>query len=305
MWVCPLILTPDHPPTFIVRRYDEDSIGLESRAPRVVSYFGEDDAVAVWAETLREMGLERARLGLELDCWGIAPRDVAELQQLLPNLTVVDASRLVGEVMDIKSPAEITVMRRAMELTKVGLAAFSAGLHEGVSEREITRQVDDALTAAGSEPPPFPFTLLLGERTALPHGETGESRLRPGDVAFVEMSGVCQRYCAGLVRTALLGRNPAAEDLYRIAQEAQQAAIDALRPGATTGEVDAACRGVVERAGRGETFRHRTGYSIGLDWQDRGNTSLKPGGQDIIQPGMTFHMPTNLFESPMWPMNSA
>jgi Xaa-Pro dipeptidase len=59
--------------------------------------------------------------------------------------------------------------------------------------------------------------------------------------------------------------------------------------------VDAAVRGVVERAGYGESFRHRSGYSIGLGWQDRGNTSLKPGGKDILHPGTTLHLPVNLF----------
>jgi Xaa-Pro aminopeptidase len=295
VWTSPLILAPGRPATFVLRRYDEDRVRADGSVDELVTFFGEDDVVPVWADTLRALGLERARLGLELDCWGVTPRDVQELARLLPDLRIVDVSRLVVEVMDVKSDEEVAVLRRAMALTRVGVEAFYGALREGASEAEVLLATWGALVEAGSETPRI-SALLLGERSALPHGMPARARLEPGGVAFTELSGVQAGYCAGLVRTAVLGRNPAAEELHRVAEEAQQAAIDALRPGATTGEVDAACRGVVERAGRGETFRHRTGYTIGLGWQGRGNTSLKPGGRDIIQQGMAFHMPTILFE---------
>lgn len=296
MWPDPLILAPGLPVTLVVRRYEEDRARAEGRMPGLVSYFGEDDAIAVWAETLRELGLADARLGLELDCWGLAPRDVTELQRLLPGLTVVDASRLAGDVMNVKSAEELAVMRQAAVYSDIGMRAFYAALQEGAVESEVGAATMGAMATAGSDPMPFGETILLGSSSAIPHGLSGAARFGPGDVAFAEFGGVCQGYCAGLVRSAVLGENPAAEALYAVARAALEAGLAAIRPGATTGDVDAAVRGLVERAGYGASFRHRSGYSIGLGWQDRGNTSIKPGGQDVLQPGMTLHLPVNLFE---------
>jgi Xaa-Pro dipeptidase len=151
------------------------------------------------------------------------------------------------------------------------------------------------MQAAGSEAERA-FTLLLGPRTARPHSAPAHYRMKPGDVAFTELGGRCQDYFAGLCRTAVLGRNPAAEALYDVAREAQEAALAVIRPGLTIGDIDRACRSVVQRAGRGDTFRHRTGYSIGLGWQSRGNISIHPGGTHLVEAGMTFHMPTILFQ---------
>ena len=88
-----------------------------------------------------------------------------------------------------------------------------------------------------------------------------------------------------------------AESLHALAEEALEAAIDAIRPGTRAGDVDAACRGVIERSGRPEVFRHRAGYQNGIMWSDRGNLSLEPDSGDVLAPGMTFHMPIILFES--------
>ena len=64
----------------------------------------------------------------------------------------------------------------------------------------------------------------------------------------------------------------------------------------TAGDVDSACQRVIDRAGRSDVFRHRTGYQNGIMWSDRGNLSLEPGSTDVLATGMTFHMPMILFE---------
>jgi Xaa-Pro dipeptidase len=221
--------------------------------------------------------------------------DVALLGKLLPDMTVVDVSRLVPSVMEVKSPEEIASMRRAMELTRVGIETFYASLREGCVESEVGLECTRAMVEAGSERPE-PFEVLFGERTAVPHGAPGGKRLERGDVAFTELSGTFLGYCAALARTAVLGPNRPVEGLHEVAQAALEAGLNALRPGVTTGAVDAACRAAVERAGRGDGFRHRAGYSHGLGWFGRGDLSLKPGGADLIRPGMVLHLPIILFE---------
>jgi Xaa-Pro dipeptidase len=295
----PLIVTPDRPPTLVVRRYDEDTVRATGVIDDLVVYGDTENPVEVWADALRSRGLAVGRIGLESSLWGVTPSDVERLERLLPSADFTDVGALVTAITEVKSAEELTVMREAMSITRIGFDAFMSCIAEGVSEWEASTRVIEASYEAGSEVSWIPH-LLFGQRTALPHGAVSAGptsyRLRQGDVAFMEHSGWRLGYAAGLARTAILGSNLRAEELYRIADEAQAAAIATIRAGVTAGEVDDACRGVVMRAGRGESFRHRTGYAIGINWTDRGATSLAPDRDTVLKPDMTFHMPTILFE---------
>jgi Xaa-Pro dipeptidase len=111
-----------------------------------------------------------------------------------------------------------------------------------------------------------------------------------------ELAGVISGYAAGLARSAVLGRHAEAEGLHEVALEALAAGVAAIRPGAELGDVDAAVRGVVSDAGKSAAFLHRAGYQNGLRWSYRGNLSAEPGARDVIERGMTFHLPMILFE---------
>lgn len=292
----PLILAPGHPPTYVVRKYDEDAVRTESCISEVRTYTQEGEQAKAVADVLRGFGVDEGRVGLELGCWNLAPRDVARLESELPNLKVVDATRVVSSVAAVKSDVEIATMRKAMGFTRVAIDTMNASLREGVSEVEVAQAMTSAVMNAGATWM-RDFTLLFGPRTALPHGLPTSFALQRDQPVFTETGGWANGYAGSICRSAVLGSHPGAESLHAIAEEALQAAIDAIRPGARTGDVDAACRGVIERWGRPEVFLHRTGYQNGIMWSDRGNLSLEPGSEDVLVPGMTFHMPIILFES--------
>lgn len=296
-WPSPVIVTVDtaSDPVFVAREYDADTIRAESRIPRVVTFIGDDDHTRVWADALVGVGLERGRLGIDPGTYGATPADIAALQRLLPELQIIDATSLINHVTAVKSAEEVAVMRQAMAYTRVGIETFHAALHEGADEQEVWNHMQRTMVAAGSERDDA-FTLLLGQRTSRPHSASAPNRMQMGDVAFTEVGGQWQGYFAGLCRTAILGRNEPAKELYAIAREALEAALAVIRPGVTSGEIDRACRGVIQRAGRSETFRHRSGYAIGFRWTGRGNISLHPSGTDVIEEQMTLHLPIILFQ---------
>jgi Xaa-Pro aminopeptidase len=295
MWPSPVIIGPDAKPTFVSREFDELTMRVESRIPEqnLVFFFGDDDHIQVWADTLRSLGLDKGRLGIDLTTYGITPPDVAELQRLLPEIQIVDATKLMSYVTAVKSDEELAVMRYTMELTKIGLEAFYEALHEGAVSTEVREAVREAMMAAGSGD--TWFTLLVGERTQYPHAATGHSVMQPGDTAFIEHSGEWLGYRAGLCRSALLGRNQDIEDVHKLAEEAQQNALDTVKPGVVTGELDRAYRDTIRRSPLGIVSHARCGYVIGLGWQGRGHISIHPGGTDVIEEGMTLHMPSILF----------
>ena len=291
----PLILAPGRPPTYVVREYDEDAVRSESCITEVVPYTQEGNQAKAVADVLRRFGLEEGRLGMELACWNLAPRDVAALESELPNLKIVDATGVVASASAVKSDVEIETMRKAMGFTRIAIQTMNASLQEGISESDVAKAITAAVENAGGEI--RPFTLLFGPRTALPHGLPTSYALQRDQPVFTELGGWANGYAGSICRSAVLGSHADAESLHSLAEEALQAAIDAIRPGAKTGDVDDACRGVIERSGRPEVFRHRTGYQNGIMWSDRGNLSLEPDSEDVLAPGMTFHMPIILFEA--------
>jgi Xaa-Pro dipeptidase len=293
-WVAPVIVPRQGEPAYLVRLFDEERVRLESRVARIASYFDRDDAVDRWADLLRSMGLADARLGLELDNLDLTHRDVTRLQSLLPRIQIVDVSGLLPAVMAVKSAEELDVMRVAARRTRIAVETFRDGIRVGIVERELRAAMEAAVRADGSEE--LRGGVAFGLTTAVPHAGDGDVSLAADDVAYTECSGYHLGYCATICRTAVVGSHPAAERLYDVARRAVDAVERALRPGTTAGAVDAACRSVVEDAGLGATFRHRTGYSVGLRANGRLNLSLKPGATDVIEAGMTFHTPIILIE---------
>jgi len=291
----PLVLALGRPPTYVVREYDEDAARAESCITEIVSYTQQGDFASALAGVLRRFGLERGRVGLELGCWNLAPADVTALQTELPDMKIVDATRLVASVAAVKTERELETMRQSMALTDVAVQTFQRSLREGVTELEASHAVDSAITTAGGSI--RPYTLLFGARTRLPHGRPAAHPLHRDDPAFTELAGVQNGYAAGLCRSAVLGRHPGAEALHRLAEEALEAGLAAIKAGVTAGEVDTTVRKVIERAGRPEVFRHRAGYQTGINWSERGNLSLEPNSRDVLEAGMTLHLPIILFQA--------
>lgn len=287
-----LIIAPGMPRTYVVREFDELTVRAETIPLEIHSYKQLFDAPKLCAEMIRSLGLDHGRIGLELDLFGMTARDVTQLQRLLPQIQVVDVSRLIMTVSDVKSDQEVAVMRSAMQITEVAMTAFYDSLAEGVTEIECCKTFESAIESRGAKPLAL---VTFGARTGLGHASSSENRLKRGDVTYLEGGAHIHDYAAGLLRSAICGRNPEAEALYELSNEALEAAIAAARPGATAHDVDRAARDVVERSTFPDALNKRVGYSIGLGWCVRGSTSLEPGARDILQPNMTFHMPMSLF----------
>ncbi|MFQ3459530.1 Xaa-Pro peptidase family protein [Bradyrhizobium sp. UFLA01-814] len=290
----PLILAPGRKPTFVVREYEVNGVRAESCIDEIVGYVQQEDFAKVCSDVLRRYGLENRRVGFELGCWNLAPADVNALGARLPNMKIADATHLVASVSVVKGELEIEAMRDAMAMTDVAVHTFLGALRDGVTEAEVAAAIHGEVRKAGGDDLRL-VSLGFGERNKLPHGKPMRHPIRNNEPAMIEVGGIKHAYCAGLVRSAVLGRHPETESLHALAEQALEAALAATKPGVTAGEVDAAGREVIERSGRSEVFRHRTGYQIGINWGERGNLSLEPGAADLLAPGMILHMPFILF----------
>lgn len=241
---------------------------------------------------LREQGLENRRIGLQMDEWSFTATNFENLRKALSKATIVDASDLVAKCRLIKSSAEIACIRRAARIASKGCTAGIQATREGLSENDVVA----ATTAALLECPDYeaprwgPF-ITSGPRAAMAHTTWSGRILREGDTVYLEIGASVNRYHAANLRTVSVGTpSDRIRKVADVIRKSLEAAIDAIRPGATAGDVDKACRSVIEQAGYGEYFRHRTGYTLGLEWGQQHGINLVPENPAQLEPGMTFHI---------------
>jgi Xaa-Pro aminopeptidase len=187
-------------------------------------------------------------------------------QQRCPDVTWQSTDGLVERQRVVKDEFEIGVMRRAGR----ALSDVARGLKDlvaaGRTELEVARAIDRSMERAGFERPAFDTIVASGPNTALPHARPTDRRLGAGDLVLLDFGGVLDGYCVDLTRMAAIGRPPAAiGPMFEAVRVAQQAAIDAVRSGVLSSDVDRAAREVLEARGYGAAFSHGTGHGLGRD----------------------------------------
>jgi Xaa-Pro dipeptidase len=292
-------LVPSRGAPVLILRYLESFLAkLYAWVPEVEIWDDHEDPVDVTVRVLRERELAgRRRIGTEDRVLAYDLR--RRLAQALPDATLDDGTGLVEQVRIRKSPEEIAYMRKASEYSTVGMAAGIRECTAGRTENDVAAAVFDAMTRAGSEYSPHDPIVTSGWRSGVPHSTYERRRLEPQDTVLLEITGTHYRYVAPLMRTAVIGTpTPKVREMAALVLEGLQAAIETIRPGVTAGEVDDACRGVMERAGWYEGFRKRTGYSVGFgfppSWNEGHIISLRKGERAVLAPAMVYHVPVTL-----------
>ncbi len=285
-------------PALVVRFMERAIARLTSRVTDVVTYDEEEDPTAATARAVRERGWNGGTIGVEESRPGLTVRQHRQLAAALPEARLVDASTIVEKVRVVKSPAEVGLIRQAARATERGMEAAVAAIAEGRTENDVAAAAQ-AMIAAGSEHMASQPFVTSGERSGVGHTTYRRRALRRGDAVLLEICAGIHRYGAPLMRSACLGPPP--DPVRRMADvclEALEAAIAAIRPGVTSGEVDRACAGLIARAGFAENFRKRTGYSVGVGfppcWGEGHILSLQREDPTALEPGMVFHMPPAL-----------
>lgn len=210
--------------------------------------------------------------------------------ELLPGAQTMMALRLY------KSDAEIAIMARAAAVTDEALTATLPLLKVDMTELEIAAELEYQLKKRGSQSLPFGTIVGAGERGALPHSVPGLTKVAQGDLVVLDFGAVVDGYVADTTRTIAFG-DPGAEarNVYETVRLAQAAAVRSVRPGLTVSDVDRAARAIIEEAGFGPYFTHRTGHGLGLETHEY--PSIMAGSSVQLQPGMTFTIEPGIYLS--------
>jgi Xaa-Pro aminopeptidase len=223
-----------------------------------------ENAVATTLGILREVGIRPGmRVGIEMDGWFLKPSTYQRLLRDLPNVELVDVTRIGTEMRIRKSPAEIEYMRKAAKYADIGMAAAIDAIKPGVSEFEVSSRIHAAMYGAGSESPAFPFIVGSGPRSGLFHAMPSERIIEEGDPVMIELTGVSARYNSNQVRTFVAGEaSPMLRKLHAIVLEAFETDLAAVRPGVALAEVDRISKRILK--GYEDYIPTRTGFGVGL-----------------------------------------
>jgi Xaa-Pro aminopeptidase len=200
---------------------------------------------------------------------------------------------LVPQLRLIKDQDELRLMKQAAHLGVDLFHEILSHLEPGVPETAIAAQLEHSARLRGAEGMSFETIVASGTRSALPHGRATSQRLPRKGFLTLDFGVILNGYCSDMTRTVFLGRPTRRERFtYDAVREAQQAAVAAVKPGASCGDVDEAARSVLRKAGLAGYFTHSTGHGVGLEIHEAPriaadqSQSLMPGMVVTIEPGV-------------------
>lgn len=240
------------------------------------------DALAKWR--YRKLGIEQDHLSFGSY---LLLKDGLKLgASLEPGGGIIERRRIV------KDAEEIGLIRTSVNINSEAFAQALKKFKPGMTESDLAAELDYQMRLLGAEGPAFETIVAAGERTALPHARPGAARISSGQIVLIDMGASRDGYASDMTRTLFTGRpSPKARRLFAAVLEAQLAAVDAVRAGATAEAVDRRARQTLKKHGLDKAFVHSTGHGLGLEIHEpprigkREKTRLEVGMAITIEPG--------------------
>jgi Xaa-Pro aminopeptidase len=283
-----LVLRPGREPVLLVPELERpravaEPVGLLAR---VESWRDGEDPYEALARTLGG----GSRFGVSDRMWAA---HLLGLQRALPGATFSSGSAVLARLRARKDPEELHLLSRAGRAADEAFHRVVRLGFEGRTEEEVARELASLLLDTGHQS--VAFTIVAsGPNAASPHHQPGPRTIRRGDVVVLDFGGRVGGYCSDITRTVSVGE-PSEEvrEAHEVVARAQEAAFQAARPGVPAQEVDRAARRVIEEAGYGPAFLHRTGHGIGLEEHEA--PYIVEGNEEPLAPGMTFSIEPGVY----------
>jgi Xaa-Pro aminopeptidase len=253
---------------------------------------------ALMAAMQTQRARRRRRIGIEAAHLTVAERElVATLMGKRSRL--VDSPPIVEELREIKDADEIARIRAACHLGVKLFQRLRKLLRPGISEAEVAGDLEFNARKKGAEQMAFPTIIASGNRSALPHGRASREAIPARGFVVCDFGVILAGYCSDMTRTVHVGPPQAkARRVYNTILEAQQSALEAIRPGITAGEVDRAARNVLKKNGLDRFFTHSTGHGVGLEIHE--TPRVAQGQKKALQAGMVITIEPGVYLPGEW-----
>lgn len=289
-----LFVPAEGDPIFLVPELYGEQIREESWVSDVRTWGDEEDPNSAIEPIARELDLASGHLLVDDSMWAVFTQD---LRSVLPAATFGLASEVLSDLRCRKDAAELEAMRAAAsvadetvrDLRELGEAVV------GMTEAELARKIESLLEQNGGTGVSFEPITGSGPNGAKPHHNHGERTIEPGDPVVLDFGTRVDHYPSDQTRTLVFGGEPSAtfRTVHDVVREALEAGVGAVEPGVRAGEVDAAARAVIEDAGYGDAFIHRTGHGVGLDVHEE--PFIVSESERVLEPGMVFSVEPGIY----------
>jgi D-alanyl-D-alanine dipeptidase len=297
-----LALQPDREPAILVPELEAAGAG-QIAGVRVVTYSETDNPYAVLASALGVSaggvpdteirptgGVQPSRIAISPQMWA---EFLLRLQATF-DAAFVSAAPLLGRLRAVKGPDELELLERAGRAVDAAVGQLVHTQFAGKTERQIADEINRLLQDQGMKVAEWGPIVASGPNAASPHHLTGDREIREGDTVILDFGCIHEGYQADITRTVHVGEpNDEFRRVYRVVQEAQQAGVEAAREGVPAQTVDRAARRVIDEAGYGEFFVHRTGHGLGLDVHEE--PYIVEGNELPLQAGMVFSVEPGIY----------
>jgi Xaa-Pro dipeptidase len=288
LWIAPgerllaLLIDPKGCKLFVNHMFQAPKVeGLE-----LVEFDDADDSVAALASRVAP-----GRLGVD-KAW--PSRFLLSLMEKRPDVHPVNGSAPVDEARMLKDREEIEALRISSHMNDRVTGLLRQRLAEGETELDAARRYGELGALEGASGLGFEPLICFGAGCAEPHHATGKARLQKGDAVILDVGLNVDHALSDMTRTVFFGgATDEQKRVYEIVKAANAAGKAKVAPGVPLSEIDRAARSVIEQAGYGPNFLHRTGHGLGLEVHEPPDVS--PVSPAIAQPGMVFSIEPGVY----------
>ncbi len=289
-----ILFAPGRSPAVILPELEK--LKLE-HVPYPVQAFSYGENPAVWGDTFRQavqsLNLDGKRIGVEPRALRLL--EFNYIQAAAPRASYPDASSALASLRVCKDADEVAHMRRAVQIAQDALEATLPLIKTGMTEKELAGELVMQLLRHGSQPEiPFSPIVAGGPNSANPHASPSARKLQPGDLLVIDWGAAYEGYISDLTRTFAVGEVDAEyHKIHEIVQQANAAGRVAGKPGVPCAAVDIAARSVIEAAGYGPYFTHRTGHGIGMEGHE--DPYMRGDNQQLLEVGMAYTVEPGIY----------
>jgi Xaa-Pro aminopeptidase len=286
-----LIIPQSGNPLFLVPEMYEEHVRTFSWIDNLVPWKESQDPKTVLSTVMKETIPKHSRIGVDGRMWS---RFLLMLQAVAPDADYKDADPVVSNLRIRKSREEIALLEKAAEIADATLKEATNECKPGVPEGQVAAKIVYELRRRGADGVAFEPVASSGPNAALPHYRSGERKLQNGDLVVLDFGCTYHGYHSDITRTVALGHCDAErEKVYSIVQSAQERACKEGVEGMEAQQLDGIARRVIEGAGYGGFFIHRTGHGIGLEVHEE--PYIVDGNAAKLADGMAFSVEPGIY----------
>src|SRR5699024_184939 len=218
-----------------------------------------------------------------------------QLTSAFPESVYKDVQSFINAQRLKKTRSELIYTQKAIDIIEQVLAEGIKKVKIGMTELELTAELEYLMKKFGAEGPSFSTIVLSGEKTALPHGTPGERAFQKGDFLLIDMGVIIKEgYCSDITITFIIGEaTDKQNEIYDIVRKSTLAGTRAVKAGVPLKTFDIAARNVIKENGYGEYFNNRVGHGLGIEVHEE--PSIDEINEQTAESGLLFTIEPGIY----------